>query len=75
MLSWYEIPYRNVVRAFDIEQHQLEYDDNLLMALVGITEKTIKFFNVVEREQKTRTYGFHNRFLMTYSMSLDLFHH
>ena len=53
----------------------LEHDDNMIMALSGITAKNSEFFSVVQYAQMTRTYGFRTRLMLEYHMSLDLTNH
>ena len=49
----------------------LERDDNLVIALSGISEVKENFFSVIERDQGTRTGSYYRRLQIVYGMNLD----
>ena len=71
-LRFFEFPVRPIRRIFQVTETQVERDDNIIMAIEGVTEKEEFAFELEELQSQTRVGGFYTRLELDIYASLDL---
>ena len=68
-MSFYELPIESLGRRVLVEENEVTYDNNLIMSLSGITEKTESYFSM--KQLKIYTVTYEQNALLEFQFSVD----
>ena len=71
IIDFFRMPTRSIRHKFRIQQHALEREDNIVMAIPGLSEIEESYFTIEKEDIETRTSAVRHRLEFVYSLSLD----
>ena len=72
MLNHIQVPTSGQMVYYDITKSEVEYDDNMLISLEGITGNAVNYFSVSESQRETVQRGFFTALTVVFQIDPDL---